>query len=424
MSGGRKLALLGGTTSWGDSAVALRFLLQPRSAIEGPAIAEYEAAFARFIGVRFASSFAAGRVGLYGLLRAFDVGAGDEVLVPAPTHVVVANAVRYTGARPVYVDCQPDNWNMDLAEAARRVTPRSKALILQHTFGVPADLDAALRLCRDHGLRLIEDCVHALGATYLGRSIGSFGDAAFFSTEETKTISTTMGGMIVTDDSLLASSMRAFRDECALPEPSATWGYLLKLVVYHVLTQPRLHRYSRALYEALGQRQPLPTPTSSDELHGRRPSRYEVRLANSQAALALRQLRRLSANISHRRQIARIYETGLRALGAAVPQAPPGAEPAFVRYPVWVEDRQAAVRALKPHTVLGTWFTSVLEEAVSPSYAGYESGSCPHAEAAARHLVNLPTHPRVRPEDAEGILRVLTPLVHRRRVALWEEAQP
>ena len=419
MAAGRKLALLGGTTSWGDCRVALRYLARPRRAVEGRSIVAYEDAFARLVGVRFAYSFAAGRVGLYGLLQAFGVRAGDEVLLSAPTHIVVANAVRYLGARPVYVDCDPENCNMDLAQAAERVTSRTRALILQHTFGVPADIEGALRLSRRHGLRLIEDCVHALGATYRGRPVGSFGDAAFFSTEETKTISTTMGGMAVTDDPAVASSMRAFQQGCARPGTSLTSRYLVKLMAYHVLTQPRLHRFSRGLYEALGQRQPLPTPTSGDELQGRRPPAYEVRLADAQAALGLRQLERLPANVSHRRRIAAIYEKGLRALGARVPRPPADAAPSYVRYPVWVEDRAAAVRAMAPHVVLGTWFTSVLEEAVSPEHGGYEQGSCPRAEAAARHLVNLPTHPRVRPDDAERMLSALTPFVSRPATAGW-----
>src|SRR5207248_6324325 len=109
------------------------------------------------------------------------------------------NAIRYTGAKPVYVDCQLNTYNMDLKEAEQRITSRTRALVLQHTFGIPVDLDAALDLTRRYKLDLIEDCVHALGATYDGRQVGSFGRAAFFSTEETKTISTTMGGMAVTD---------------------------------------------------------------------------------------------------------------------------------------------------------------------------------------------------------------------------------
>ncbi len=404
MRGSRHVALLGGTGTLADCLVAACYLANPHRLIRGAAITEYERVFARQIGVRYAMSFSAGRVGLYGLLRAFGIGPGDEVLLQVPTHIVVANAVRYTGARPVYVDCRLETCNMDLERAERQITPRTRAIILQHTFGIPADLDAALALARRHKIEVIEDCVHALGARYDGRPVGSFGHAAFFSTEETKTISSTMGGMVVTDDPDLASRIQAFQANCAWPPAWLTARRLLKFILYHLLTEPHVHRYARALYESLGRRQPLPGPTTDEEQRGARPVNYERRLSNAQAALALRQLRRLDSNLAHRREIAAAYTTCLSAHGFTVPQPHPKADPAFVRYPVFVEDRATVQRAAARHAVLGTWFTSVLEEAVSPAHGDYEMGSCPRAEAAARQLINLPTHPRVSLRDAEAIV--------------------
>jgi perosamine synthetase len=401
----RRIALLGGTTAGADCRIALRHLAEPRKLVRGPSLAAYERAFADRIEVHFASSFAAGRIGLYGILRSLGIGAGDEVLLQVPTHIVVPNAIRYTGARPVYVDVDLATYNIDAAQAAERITRRTKAVVLQHTFGIPADLDAILTLADRHGLALIEDCVHALGATYRGRPVGSFGRAAFFSTEETKTISTTMGGMVVTDDPELGRSLRAFQQACAWPTASLTARYLIKLVSYHFLTEPHVHRYSRSIYELVGERHPLPRPTLSEELRGLRPPRYEQRLGNGQAAVGLRQLTGLEANLAHRRQIAGAYRERLADRGVRGPRI--DSEPAFVRYPVWVEDRAAAERAVSPHAVLGTWFTSVLEEALEPGYGEYEHGSCPRAEAAAKHLVNLPTHPRVRDQDVDAIVAAL-----------------
>lgn len=403
----RRLALLGGTTTWGDCRVALRHLLDPHELVRGPAIAEYEQAFARQVGVRFSYSFSHGRIGLYAVLRELGIGPGDEVLLQVPTHIVVANAIRYTGARPVYVDCRLDDYNMDFELAARQITPGTKALIVQHTFGIPADLDAAMALARRHGLALIEDCVHSLGAVYDGRQVGSFGHAAFFSTEETKTISTTMGGIVVTDDPELAARLRAFQEKTPWPSRWQTARYVLKLLLYHLLTEPHLHRYTRTIYELLGKRNPLPQATTDEEIRGSRPPIYEERLGNAQAALGLRQLRRLETNLAHRRAMAEAYGAQLARSGIKPPCPPAKAEPAFVRYPVWVEDRPATVRAAAPHAVLGTWFTSVLEEAISPAYGDYEPGSCPRAEAVAMHLVNLPTHPWVNLRDVEAITSAL-----------------
>jgi perosamine synthetase len=403
----RRLALLGGTTTLADCLVAIRYAGVGRRLIHGPAISAYEQAFARRIGVRHAYSFSTGRVGLYGLLRALRVQPGDEVLLQVPTHIVVANAIRFAGCRPVYVDCRLDSFNMDLELAERRITPRTRVLLLQHTFGVPADLDRALALATRHRLQVIEDCVHSLGATYGGKPVGSFGSAAFFSTEETKTISTTMGGMVVTDDSELADRLALFQAGCIWPSGWLIRRYLLKLVLYHFLTQPNVHRYARAIYESLGERHPLPRPTTAEEQRGVRPANYEQRLSNAQADLGLRQLRRLDANLGHRRSIANALDAWLSKHGLDTPQTPAGSVPALLRYPLWVDDRAAAIQAVRQQVVLGTWFTSVLEEAVSPAYGDYEMGSCPRAELAARHLINLPTHLRVHPGDVETIASTL-----------------
>ncbi len=377
----RRHALLGGTTTMRDVAAALSQLGAPRGLIDGPAIEAFERSFAAQVGARHAVSFAAGRVGLYGILRCLGIGAGDDVLVPVPTHIVVANAIRYTGARPVYVDCDLSTYNIDLEQAERRVTSRARALVVQHTFGVPVDMEHAVALAGRHRLHLIEDCVHALGAVIHGKQVGTFGRAAFFSTEETKTISTTMGGIAIADDDEIARLLRAFQRSCAPPSASQAARYLLKLVVYHGLTEPRAHVLARAAYEAGGSRHPLPRPTAAAELRGERPAQFTTRLSNGQAAVGLTQLAGLASNLEHRRRIA-------------------SASPAYVRYPVWVEDRSAVQRAMATRAVLGTWFTSVLEESVDPRYGDYLPGSCPRAEDAARHLVNLPTHGRVKDRDA------------------------
>jgi len=400
----RNIALFGGTTSLSDCMVAIGYLCGWGDMIRGPVIEQYEKSFAHTIGVGHACSFSSARVGFYGLLNALKVCPGDEVLLQVPTHIVVVNAIRYTGARPVFVDCDPSTYNMDLEQAERKITPRSKVLVIQHTFGIPVDMDMALSLASRHGLTLIEDCVHALGAKYDGKMVGSFGKAAFFSTEETKTISTTMGGMVVTDDADLAMKMRRFQESCPWPSKGLIARYVLKLLIYHVLTQPTLHRYMRALYELCGRRHPLPKPTSSEEERGLRPRVYEQRLSNVQAVLGLRQLHRLESNLSHRRVTADLYMKHLSKLDFRVPKPPAKAEPAYVRFPLWVADRAALVKSTTSCLVMGLWFTSVLQEAVSPECGDYPAGSCPQAEDVAAHLVNLPTHLRVQERDARMIV--------------------
>jgi dTDP-4-amino-4,6-dideoxygalactose transaminase len=407
----RNIALLGGTTNFGDVISSLPDLLFLTSLVDGDYIKEYENAFAEKVKTKNAVSFSAGRVGLFGLLKSLNIGSGDEVIMHVPSHIVVPNAIRYTGAKPVYVDCNLNDYNIDYKKIEEKVTSRSKCLIVQHTFGVPAEIDQILEIAKKHNLFVIEDCVHALGAEYKSKPIGSFGKAAFFSTEETKMISTTMGGIIVTDDDRLAGKMKEFQNKCSLPGYWLTYRYVLKLVLYHFLLQPSVHRFARAVYEFFGNRLPLPRPTSADELIGKLPENYETRFSNSQSRLGIRQLDRLEENLRHRRMIADFYRTELEKAGLKFLNVPDYMNPSLVRYPIWVKDRYKAAQLYKNSGVLGMWFTSVLEEAVSPEYGEYVMGSCPLGELSARHLINLPTHSRVKLEDADRLLKIVKHLV-------------
>jgi dTDP-4-amino-4,6-dideoxygalactose transaminase len=406
----RLIANLWGTTTPGDCAAILRLIAQRRKLVDGPELPEYERAFAARVGVKHAVSFASGRVALYAVLRAHGVGAGDEVILQVPTHVVVANAVRYTGAAPVFVDCARENYNMDLAAAAAAVTPRSRVLLIQHTFGIPMDMGAAAAFAGRHGLLLIEDCVHALGARFEGRAVGSFGASAFFSTEETKTISSTMGGMAVTGDDRIQEALVRFQKSCAVASPALVRRYLVKQMAYHLLSHPLVHHLTRPLYLRLRRFESIhlaPGATGRDEAAGGRPPSYEARLANGQAIVAMRQLARLDGNLAHRKQIADRYMALLAGSSCPTPLLPAGAEPAYVRFPVAVADRDRVMKALAPQAVLGRWFDQVLEEASDPAAVGYRAGSCPNAEFLARHLVNLPTHMRVRPKDTAALVAAL-----------------
>ena len=404
----RRTAQLGGTTSAGDAARALALAARPRRLIEGPALERYETELARRVGADFAISFGAGRVALYGILRELGVGEGDEVIVPLPTHVVVTNAVSYLGAKPVYADCRLSDFNIDPDGLPALVGPRTRAILVQHTFGIPGDMEALLGIAAEHDVPLIEDCVHALGATWRGRPVGGIGTAGFFSTEETKIISTTMGGAGVTSDPQLAERVRMFQRECPPPGTSLTARRLAKLALYYLLTQAHVHTVTRPAYELLGGYQPLPVPTSDEELAGERPEHYEERLAAGQAEIALRQLARLDENLAHRRRVAAEYATRLEPMGFVAPIVAADAESAWVRYPVRVADRDAAIETLRRRTVPGTWFTSVQEEAIRPTLNGYLAGACPQAEQAARELVNLPTHPRVGPKDVVAIVEAMS----------------
>jgi perosamine synthetase len=404
----RTLAMLGSTTA-ADGLAAVTYLLSWTRLVQGDDIARYERSFAARHGLSDAVSFSAARVGFHGVLGCLGIGPGHEVLLQAPTHAVVVNAIRYRGAVPVYVDCEPQTCNIDLDEAERLISTRTRAILVQHTFGVPADLDRAVEFADQHGLTLIEDCVHSLGATFRDRPIGTFGRAAFFSTEESKIISTTMGGMVLGDPDLLRS-LRAYQATCEWPSSREVVSYLVKYLAYGVLTSPAVHHYARRAYEGSGGHHPFVRPSSDVERRGLRPPTYERRLSNAQARLGLRALDHLDANLAHRRKLAAIYASRLPGAGGLA-TTDARSRPAYVRYPVVVSDRRTAIDALAPYLRGDTWFDQPVQAAVAIEDFGYQRGSCPTAEYLVDHLINLPTHPHVRPVDAAVLAHVVARFV-------------
>lgn len=167
---------------------------------KGAYIEKFEAAFAEFTGVGYALSVSNGTVALHVALEALGIGPGDEVIVPSLTYIASANAVRYTGATPVFADSEPGYWQLDLAAAERKITERTRAIMPVHLYGQACDMDAVTTLARKYGLLVVEDCAEALGTRWKGRHVGTFGDVSTFSFFGNKTITTGEGGMVVTND--------------------------------------------------------------------------------------------------------------------------------------------------------------------------------------------------------------------------------
>jgi perosamine synthetase len=179
----------------------------------GPKLEEFEQAMARYIGTSHAIAVNSGTSGLHLCVRALGISDGDEVIAPSFTFIAVANALRYERATPVFVDIDPRTLNLDPSRIEEAITPRTRAIVVVHTFGLPAALAEILEIARRHRLFVIEDACEALGAEYEGRKVGSFGDAGVFAFYPNKQITTGEGGMIVTNDPRLAAQARKLRNQ-------------------------------------------------------------------------------------------------------------------------------------------------------------------------------------------------------------------
>lgn len=196
----------------GDIQAVVTVLRTTRLSI-GPKMEEFERLIADLVGVRHGIAVSSGTAGLHLCLRALGVGEGDEVLLPSFTFISAGNAVLYERARPVFVDIEPLTLNLDPGKLERSITPKTRAIIAVHTFGHPADMDPIMDIARKHGLPVIEDACEAIGARYRGRPAGGIGDFGVFGFYPNKPITTGEGGMVVTRDSHMATTIRALRNQ-------------------------------------------------------------------------------------------------------------------------------------------------------------------------------------------------------------------
>jgi perosamine synthetase len=188
-------------------------VLRSRQLSLGPKLEEFERSIASHAGAPDAVAVSSGTSGLHLCIRAFGIGNGDEVLVPSFTFIAAANAIRFEGAQPVFVDIETRTLNVDPAKLEAAITPRTRAIMVVHTFGCPAEMSSILEIARVRGLLTIEDACEAIGAEYDGRKAGTIGDAGVFAFYPNKQITTGEGGAIVTRDSKLAGMLRTLRNQ-------------------------------------------------------------------------------------------------------------------------------------------------------------------------------------------------------------------
>ena len=195
-----------------DIEAVCRVLRSPHLSL-GPRLEEFERSIASYAGVPDAVAVSSGTSGLHLCIRALGIGAGDEVIVPSFTFIAAANAIRFEGAQPVFVDIEAQTLNIDPAKIEAAITPKTRAIMAVHTFGCPAELSAILAIARAHGLLTIEDACEAIGAEYEGQRAGTIGDVGVFAFYPNKQITTGEGGAIVTRDSKLAGRLRTLRNQ-------------------------------------------------------------------------------------------------------------------------------------------------------------------------------------------------------------------
>ena len=345
-----------------EEEAAVLAVLRSGVIAQGPQVARFEQAFAARCDVRYAVAVSSGTAALHLALLAHGIGSGDEVITTPFSFIATATSILMTGARPRFVDLDPQTFNLDpkLVEAA--ITPATKALLPVHLYGHPADMDALGALAAHYGLAMIEDAAQAVGATYKGRPIGSFGTGCF-SLYATKNIMTGEGGMITTNDEQIADRLRLLRNHG-----------------------------SRVRY--------------AHELLG-----YNFRMMDLQAALGFAQLAKLERFTAARRANAAYFTAKIAHPRLSKPQICGDVQHVYHQYTLRVAgDRDATARYLADQGVGTAIFYPVpIHQQQLFRELGY-TDHLPKSEQAAREVLALPVHPGLSATDREQIVAALNSL--------------
>ncbi len=342
----------------------------------------------------FVSLASSGRQALYDLLRSYDITKGDEVIIQAFTCIAVPEPIIWTGATPIYADIAEGTYSIDPEDVTKKITPRTKVIILQHTFGIPGPIQEIIAIAKEHNIIVIEDCAHALGATLDGKALGTFGDAAILSFGRDKCVSSVFGGAVLTKDKNRAHAMSSMQSSRSLPPKKwvaqqlfhvVFFSYILPIYFWHGLGKAllvgaqRLHFVSRAV--------------AYEERLGKRPIHNQYSYSPALALLLLKQLEKFDAMNSRRREIVERYKKELK--GFSLPTERESTESLWLRFPLLVENaREILLDARSQGMLLGDWYDAPLVPGSSNfKNFSYTVGSCPKAEEAAKRIINLPTYP-------------------------------
>jgi dTDP-4-amino-4,6-dideoxygalactose transaminase len=340
---------------------------------QGPRVAEFEEKFAAYTGAKYAVAVSNCTTALHLAMIVAGVGQGDEVICPSMSYIATANSIKYVGAKPVFAEINPANYNLDVNDVARKITSKTKAILLVHQIGMPADIDAFKQLAEKHGLKLIEDAACAAGSSYKGAKIGSHSELVCFSLHPRKVISTGDGGFITTNREDYYQRMKLLRQ-------------------HGMSVNDRVrHESSKLIFE--------------DHIE----VGYNYRMTDIQAAVGIKQLEKLDWIVAERRKIAMRYNEAFKDIDyIQLPLEETGYFTNYQSYSIYLKDNCPVSRNEIMQKMLDDGIssrrgimTTHRETAYKTEYAGL---SLPVSEKSADRSIILPLYIPMKDEDIEKVI--------------------
>jgi len=375
----------------------------------GPAILDLENKFKEYFKTKYAFSFSSGRVGFYAILRSLPKDGRNEIITQAYTTIALPNAIKWAGFEPVYVDIKENTYNIDPDKIENKINTRTKAVIVQHTFGSPAEIDKILAICKKHKIFLIEDSAHSLGAKYNSKKIGTFGDAAFFSFGRDKIISSVNGGMVITSNEDIAKKINKYRDNLSFPP---------KFWIFQRLMHPLIFAIALPLYYCfnigqikiyMSQKIGIITRAYNNKEKRGIESKENYKLPNALAILVLNQFAKIERFNGHRRKLMKFYDKNINNNSIVKPEFLKNTIPTPLYYTILTQKRDLILKYAKDaHIILGNWFPDALgPENIDLNTFGYKKGDCPIAEKVGSQSLNLPTNIKMSGEDVKKVVKMI-----------------
>lgn len=390
-----------------DVILSLKLLFQPWRWKEGSAITFLEEDFKKYLGTKYAFSFNSGRSSLFAILKALNLKKDSNVLLQAFTCNAVVNPILWAGLNPLYIDCGND-FNIDIEQLKIKCL-HAKVLIIQHTFGLPANMDEVLQIAKNNHVLVIEDCAHALGAEFNNRKVGTFGDVAFFSFSRDKVISSVYGGMATTNDDEIGKKLEALQNEFKKPDIFWIKQQILHPILLHFIILPLYNFIDLGkIFLVLTQKlQVLSKAVSWQEKRGQCPDYFPKAMPNALAKMALHQFNKLGIFNKHRKEIAQFYYKELDGMQFGLPVRENNI---FLRFVITHPKAHEILYEAwyNQNILLGDWYRSPIDpHDTQLDKMKYMKGECPNAEGLAKITLNLPTHINIKIDDAQRIVDFL-----------------
>jgi len=380
--------------------------------LEGEKIDIFERRFADYIGVRHAIAVSSGKIALYLCLKALGAKEDDGIILPSYTVPEVVIMVLYTGTRPTFIDIHPETYNMNAGLIEKRITEKTRFILLTHIYGQPCDIDPILDIAKRYNLKVIEDCAQACGAEYKGRKVGSFGDLSYFSFALMKNLNTLGGSMITTDDAFLAAQIREEIKNFDYPKRTSLMRRLflasaLSLfthpIIFSLFVYPFIYLLSlienRILYNLLRNRKPI------DLMRITSLEKHKLKFTNLQALIGLEQLESIDNNNDWRINNANILSTLLKETNMKIPQTLPYVKNIYLNYVIRVKDRESVIKKLLRRGIDVT--AGYIESCSSLKEFREFKASSPESDTLSQDNLYLPIQPPLNRKHMHYIYRSL-----------------